>query len=215
MSNTTLILGSSGSGKSSSLRNLDPDSTFILGVLDKPLPFRGYKKKYNAEKKNYHSSDSFRTILNCINAVNERRPEIKVLVIDDFQYLMAHEFMNRVSERGYDKYSELAHHAWSVIKALTETREDLHCFVLTHSDCDQQGQSKIKTIGRLLDDKITLEGMFSCCLHALVLDGQYRFLTNYDGSHLAKSPMGLFDDLYIDNDLQLVREKMIEYFEGE
>ena len=92
-----------------------------------------------------------------------------------------------------------------------ETRENLHCFVLTHSDVDQQGNSKIKTIGRLLDDKISLEGMFTCCLHSIVIDGEYKFLTNFDGVHLAKSPMGLFDELHIDNDLKQVKEKINEY----
>lgn len=212
MSTTTLILGPSGSGKSTSLRNLDCESTYIFGILDKPLPFRGYRKKYSSEKKNYHVSDDYRTLLSYIKAINERRPDITTLVIDDFQYLLAHEFMNRVSERGYDKYSELALHAWSVIKALTETRDDLHCFVLTHSDVDQNGNMKIKTIGKLLEDKIALEGMFTCCLFSMVVDGEYKFLTNSDGIHLSKSPLGLFDTLYIDNDLQYVKEKMNDYF---
>jgi len=212
MSTTTLILGPSGSGKSTSLRNLDCESTYIFGILDKPLPFRGYRKKYSQEKKNYHVSDDYRTLLSYIKAINERRPDITTLVIDDFQYLLAHEFMNRVSERGYDKYSELALHAWSVIKALTETRDDLHCFVLTHSDADQNGNMKIKTIGKLLEDKIALEGMFTCCLFSMVVDGEYKFLTNSDGIHLSKSPLGLFDTLYIDNDLQYVKEKMNDYF---
>lgn len=211
----TLILGPSGSGKSTSLRNLDHQSTFVLGILDKPLPFKGYRKKYNEANKNYHVSDDYRVLLNYIKAINERRPEITTLIIDDFQYLLAHEFMNRVSERGYDKYSELAFHAWSVIKALTETRDDLHCFVLTHSEADQQGNMKIKTIGRLLEDKITLEGMFTCCLFSMVVDGEYRFLTNTDGVHLAKSPLGLFDSLFIDNDLQLVKDAMINYYNEE
>lgn len=212
MSTTTLILGPSGSGKSTSLRNLNPDSTYIFGILDKPLPFRGYRKKYSQEKKNYHVSDDYRTLLTYIKAINERRPEITTLIVDDFQYLLAHEFMNRVSERGYDKYSELAFHAWSVIKALTETRDDLHCFVLTHSDTDQNGNMKIKTIGRLLEDKIALEGMFTCCLFSMVVDGEYKLLTNSDGIHLSKSPLGLFDTLHIDNDLQYVKEKMNDYF---
>jgi hypothetical protein len=181
-------------------------------VLQKPLPFRGYRSKYNAENKNYVCSDDYRTLLSYIKAVNERRPEITTLVIDDFQYLMAHEFMNRVSEKGYDKYSELAFHAWSVIQALTKTRSDLQCFVLTHSDVDQQGNSKIKTIGRLLDDKISLEGMFTCCLHSVVVDGEYKFLTNFDGCHLAKSPLGLFEELYIDNDLQFIKDEMTKYY---
>lgn len=212
MSNTTLIIGASGSGKSTSLRNLDPDTTYIISVLGKPLPFRGYKKKFNEEKKNFMVTDDYRKVLNLINAVNTRRPEVTTIILDDFQYLMAHEFMNRVLEKGYDKYSELANHAWSVIKALTETRDNLHCFVLSHNETDPQGNSKAKTIGKLLDDKITIEGMFSCVLHSLVIDGEYKFLTNHDGSHLAKSPLGLFNSQFIDNDLQYVKEQMFNYF---
>jgi hypothetical protein len=212
LSTATLILGPSGSGKSTSLRNLDFKSTFIFGILDKPLPFRGYRKRYNEENKNYFVSDDYRVLLSYIKAVNERRPDISTFIIDDFQYLLSHEFMNRVSEKGYDKYSELAFHAWSVIKSLTETRDNLNCFVLTHSDADQHGNMKIKTIGRLLEDKIALEGMFTCCLYSMVKDGEYQFMTNTDGIHLSKSPIGLFDSQFIDNDLAIVIEKMNDYF---
>jgi len=207
----TLILGESGSGKSTSTRNLDPKSTFILNVLDKPLPFRGYKSKYNIESKNYHASDDYRSILNYILAINERRPEINVLILDDFQYLMANEFMGRSSERGFDKFTEIAAHAWQIIMALTETRADLRCFVLTHSDLDAQGKSKIKTIGKMLDDKIALEGMFTVILHSMVVDDQYKFLTQNDGSHMAKSPMTMFNEKLIDNDLVSVIRQMSEY----
>lgn len=211
MSNTTLILGESGSGKSSSIRNLDPSSTFIISILDKPLPFRGYRSKYNSELKNYHASDDYRSILSYINAVNTRRPEVSVLILDDFQYLMANEFMNRSMERGFDKFSDIANHAWSVIKSLTETRDDLRCFVLTHSDIDSQGKSKIKTIGKMLDDKIALEGMFTVILHSMVLDDEYKFLTQNDGNHMAKSPMGMFSEKLIDNDLLSIIGLMKDY----
>ena len=213
MSNTTLIIGESGTGKSTSIRNLNPEETYILNVLDKPLPFKGYKSKYNSERKNYYASDNYRMILGCIEAVDKKKPEIKVLIIDDFQYVMANEFMNRALEKGFDKFSDMANHAWSIIKALTVTREDLHCFVLSHSDADQHGKMKCKTIGKMLDDKITLEGMFTCVLHSQIVDGQYKFLTQNNGTHLAKSPMGMFDEMHIDNDLQYIHEKMICYFE--
>lgn len=211
MSNTTLILGESGSGKSTSIRNLDPSTTFIISILDKPLPFRGYRSKYNVELKNYHASDDYRSILSYINAVNTRRPEVSVLILDDFQYLMANEFMNRSMERGFDKFTDIANHAWSVIKALTETRDDLRCFVLTHSDIDGQGKSKIKTIGKMLDDKIALEGMFTVIFHSMVLDDEYKFLTQNDGNHMAKSPMGMFSEKLIDNDLVSIIGLMKEY----
>jgi hypothetical protein len=106
----------------------------------------------------------------------------------------------------------LAQHIWQVINALTQTRDDLHCFVLTHSDTDQDGKVRCKTIGKMLNEKITIEGLFSCVLHSLVLDGEFKFLTQNNGVHLAKSPLGLFDTTLIENDLQYVKEKMHEYF---
>ncbi len=215
MSNTTLVLGESGSGKSTSLRNLNPETTYILNVLDKPLPFRGYKKKYNPELKNYHATDDYREIMKYITAVNDRRPEITTLVIDDLQYVMSFEYMRRATETGFTKFTELAQHIWQLINCLTQTREDLHCFVLTHSDTDADGKVRCKTIGKLLNEKITIEGLFTCVLHSRVLDGEYKFLTQHDGIHLAKSPLGLFDSQFINNDLQYVKEKMHSYFNEE
>lgn len=213
MSNATLIIGQSGTGKSTSLRNLDYKCTFILNVLDKPLPFRGYKAHYNSENKNYYATDDWAKLCEYIRAIDERRPEIKTLVIDDFQYLLANEFMRRALEKGFDKFSDIAQHAWMVIKTLTSTRSDLYCFVLSHSDSDGLGKVKCKTIGKMLDDKITLEGMFTIVLHSLLVDDKYMFLTQNDGTHLAKSPLDMFDDKYIDNDLQIVMDKMKLYFE--
>jgi hypothetical protein len=215
MSNTTLIIGESGTGKSTSLRNLNPEETYIINILDKPLPFRGYKKHYKASsvenpKGNYFASDDFGMITKCILAI-DKRPEVKNLIIDDFQYVMGNEFMRRALEKGFDKFSDIAQHAWTIIRLLTQTRSDLYCFVLSHSDADSQGRMKAKTIGKMLDDKITLEGMFTTILHTQIVDGQYKFLTQNNGTHIAKSPMGMFEDDLIDNDLQIVREKMISY----
>lgn len=218
MSNCTLIIGESGSGKSTSLRNLNHKETFICGVLDKPLPFRGYKSNYHAitgwddKKGNYFSTDDYARLIKCIRMVNEHRPEIQSLIIDDFQYLMCNEFMRRASERGYERFTDIAQHAWLVIQELTATREDLFCYVLSHSDADQNGRMKAKTIGKMLDDKITLEGMFTQVFHSQIIDGGYKFLTQNNGSHLAKSPLGMFSDQYIDNDLVLIQEKMKDYF---
>ncbi len=215
MSNTTLIIGESGTGKSTSLRNLDPKTTYILNVLDKPLPFRQSKIKFNAELKNYHASDDYRVLLNYIRAINERRPDITTLIIDDFQYVMANEFMNRATEKGFDKFSDMANHAWLIIKELTTTRDDLYCFVLSHSDSDAHGRMKCKTIGKMLDDKITLEGMFTSVLHTQIVDGQYMFLTQNNGTHLAKSPMGMFAEALIPNNLADVLSVMYEYNNNE
>lgn len=215
MSNTVLVIGQSGSGKSTSLRNLDPKTTFIINVLDKPLPFRAFKKNYNATAKNYYSTSDWSKVVNCIERVNKERPDITTLVIDDWQYILAYEFMNRVSERGFDKFSELANHGWATINACLGTRPTLTNFILAHSDVDQTGRSKCKTIGKLLDEKITIEGMFTTVLHSRVVDGEYMFQTQYDGEFLAKSPMGMFEEFLIPNDLVTVKAAIENYFNDE
>lgn len=212
MSNSVLIIGASGSGKSTSIRTLDPESTYVLNVLGKPLPFRGYKKQYSVDKKNYYQTDDWTKIIKCIRGVNDERPDIKTLVIDDAQYILAGEFMRRVSERGYDKYSELANHFWQIINTVSSTRDDLVCILLAHNEIDQNGKSKLKTIGRLLDEKVTVEGMFTILLHSMVMDDGYKFLTQHDGIHISKSPIGMFEEKYIPNDLKFVRDTIENYY---
>ncbi|HWW39655.1 ATP-binding protein [Pedobacter sp.] len=212
MSNTVLVIGESGSGKSTSIRNLDPKSTFIISILDKPLPFKGYKKSYNEENKNFYCSDDYNAIIAYIRAINERRPDITTLIIDDAHFLMANEFMNRACEKGFDRFSEIAQHMWQVMCAITSSRDDLTCFVLSHSEIDNTGISKPKTVGKLLDDKITLQAMVTVCLHTKVRDGQYQFLTQNDGSHVCKAPMDMFEGLLIPNDLLLVKNAVENYY---
>jgi len=219
MSNTVLVIGRSGSGKSSSLRNLEPKTTFIISVLDKPLPFKGYKKLYipikgwDDKQGNYLATDDWQRIIKCIQMINQKRPEIKTLIIDDIQYVLANEFMKRSSERGFDKYSEMGMHYWSIINTAMGCRSDLLSFFLSHNEIDSNGQSKVKTIGKLLDEKITIEGLFTTVLHTIVNDDEYSFLTQSDGTHNAKSPLGMFEEKLIENDLSLVIKKLNDYFE--
>ena len=215
MSNTVLVIGQSGSGKSTALRNLDPSSTFIISVLDKPLPFKGYKKLYSEENKNYFCSDNYKSIINYIEAINARRPDITTLVIDDAHFIMANEFMVRACEKGFDRFSEIAQHMWQVMCAVTNTRDNLTCFVLSHNEIDNTGMSKPKTVGKLLDDKITLEAMVTVCLHTMIKDGEYKFLTQNDGSHVCKSPLGMFEEFLIPNDLLVVKDAVETYFNDE
>lgn len=217
MSNTVLIMGQSGSGKSTSIETLNPKETFIINVIDKPLPFRGFKKNYIqcAEKAmtgNYCATDRFDLITRLIKIINDNRPDIKNLIIDDFQYIMCNEFMRRSKEKGYDKFTEIGHNAWSILRDLSACREDLDCFVMSHSELDNDGKYKCKTIGKMLDDKITVEGMFTIVFHTTIIDGKYKFITAYDGSHIAKSPKGMFVDKYIDNDLGAIKQEMANYF---
>ncbi len=229
MSNTVLIIGQSGSGKSTSLRTLDPKSTFIINVLDKALPFRAFKKNYSPIRSllddegvktaqtegNYFASDKWDAIIKVINNIDRHRPDITTLVIDDWQYILSYEFMRRVSEKGFDKFNDLANHGWSTIDTCMNTRSNLSCFILAHSDVDSTGRSKCKTIGKMLDEKITIEGLFTTVLHARVIDGQYLFQTQYDGEYLAKSPMDMFPEFLIPNDLLAVKKAIEGYFSAE
>lgn len=217
MSNAILIIGESGAGKSTSIRNLNPTETFIINVINKPLPFKSYRKNYTKVTKenpngNYTASDEYDVMLRGIAYVNEKMPHIKSLIIDDFQYVMANEFMRRSSEKGWEKFTEIGEHAWKIIDVLKDGRDDLDCFVLSHSDTTDAGKVKCKTIGKMLDDKICLEGMFSIVFHAIMHDGVYKFLTQNDGTHIAKSPMGMFENKWIENDLLLIKQKMSAYF---
>lgn len=218
MSLTALIIGESGAGKSTSIRHLDSHSTFIINVIDKPLPFKSYKKHYKSVSKdwktgNYVSTDDADQIQKAISFVDQKRPDIKTIILDDFQYVMANEFMRKATERGYEKFTKIAQNAWSIISRLSRCRLDLDSFVLSHSEIDAVGRSKCKTIGKMLDDKITIEGMFTIVLHSVVSDGRYGFFTQHNGAYLAKSPEGMFKEKFINNDLSLVKDKIHEYLD--
>lgn len=217
MSNTILLMGQSGTGKSSSVRSLNADETFIINVLNKPLPFKGWKARYNKDKKNYFSSDNAQEIMQVINAIssNPKYSHIKTIIIDDFQYVMANEYMRRANETGYSKFTQIGQNAWKIIEYCISSREDIDIFVLSHTEVDKEGNVKCKTIGNMLDEKITLEGMFTVVLHSMLRDDKYVLLTQFDGTHIAKSPLEMFDDRYIDNDLSYVKQKIKEYGENE
>jgi len=210
-----LIIGESGSGKSTSIRNLNPKETFVLQILDKPLPFRAGKKQYvlttKEQKGNRYVTDNWATIIKVINKINDNK-EIKTLIIDDFQYVMAHEFIRRVAEKGWEKFNDIASHAWQVINTASNCRADLNIIFLTHSQNDEYGKAKCKTIGKMLDEKICLEGIFTIIFNAKVVEERYVFQTQTDPTSIAKAPMGMFKDKYIDNDLQFVIDQIENYY---
>lgn len=225
MATSILIIGESGSGKSTAGRNLDPKETFWINVANKPLPFKGWKKSYaNFSKENLDghisSSDKPHKIINVLDYISKNRPEIKTIIIDDWQYMSAFEFFDRADERGYDKFTDIGKWLTEVAKKPIELREDLTVFFLTHSEeaYDQTGKrkTKAKTIGKMVDEKLTLEGLFSIVLYAKVKkdkDGemQYVFETKNDGANTCKAPMGMFETADIPNDLQAVKEAIINY----
>ena len=219
MSNAVLILGESGCGKSTSIRTLPPQETMIINVIGKPLPFRGAKINYTKllpdGTGNYYSSDNHASIIKLVNGVNEKRLDIKYLVIDDFGYTITNSFMRKSSQRGYDKYNDIGREAFDILEVVSGLRDDLFVFVMMHTEIDNQGRYKPKTVGKMIDQYICVEGKFTYVFHALVSEGKYNFLTNNDGQHMAKTPMGMFDKLFIENDLLYIVNKMKAYDSSE
>ena len=195
-----LILGESGTGKSASLRNFKPEDLKVINVADKPLPF---KNKFESIP-----TDDYRTIIKELK-LNKK----SVAVIDDAQYLMANEFMRRATERGFDKFTEIAQNFWTLVNTVKDLPDDQVVYFLAHIERDANGNEKIKTIGKLLDEKITVEGMFTIVLKTNVTDGQYSFITQNSGHDTVKSPIGMFPSVVIDNDLKYVDEKIRNYYE--
>jgi hypothetical protein len=200
----TYILGRSGTGKSYSMRNFKKDELGVVNVQGKILPFKG-SGSFDIVNTD-DSSDIVKTI-------KDMAKKYKSIVVDDFQYVMANEFMRRATERGYDKFTEIARHAWDIADCVRTLPADVIVYVMCHTDTDQDGFEKLKTIGKLLDEKIVLEGMSTIVLKTAVSDGQYMFLTQNNGKDTVKSPQGMFPSYAIDNDLKYVDQKIRSYYE--
>lgn len=196
----TLILGESGTGKSSSLRNFSEGDVFVIRAINKPLPFKNHIRSI--------VSDDYSDIKKAMKTAKE-----KIIVIDDAQYLMSNEFMRRATERGYDKFTEIAQGFWDLINSINDLDDDVRVYIMAHIERDANGNEKIKTIGKMLDEKITVEGMFTIVLKTNVTDGNYSFITQNNGHDTTKSPLGMFNSYAIDNDLKYVDEKICNYYE--
>lgn len=224
MANLIAIVGASGSGKSSSIRTLDPKETFIINVASKPLPFKGWRSKYAIWSKdnpngNYINSSDVSTISKVLNYINTKRLEIKNVIIEDSQYLMAFEAMDRAQEKGFQKFTDIAQKFYIVLKNGMAMRDDLNVIVTCHSEnigTPDEPHFKIKTLGKMIDNTITVEGLFTYVLFTDIKEGEdgqseYIFKTHSDGTNTAKTPMDCFDSDSIPNDLQYVIDKIKEY----
>ncbi len=208
------VIGESGSGKSSSIEGLNPKKTVIVSPINKPMPFKGFAKNYNAKNKNWYTNKKYKGLIKVLKGVSENMPHIKNIVIDDFQYLMSKEFMDRSMEKGYDKFTEIGFKAYDVIETASQLRSDLNVFFLSHEEVSEStGKKTLKTIGKMLDDKIRLEGLFTIVLFSKYDDGEYLFETQTDGKTTAKSPRGMFEEKDIPNDLGLVVKAIYNYYE--
>lgn len=198
-----LVLGQSGTGKSASLRNFDQKKIGVVNIAGKPLPFKN--------KIECVTTDDYSRVKNAIKGFIGNGK--KTVVVDDAQYLMGNEFMRRAMERGFDKFTEIGRNFWDLINTVKELPDDAIVYFFAHTERDAEGNEKIKTIGKLLDEKITVEGMFTIVLKTNVTDGQYSFLTQNNGHDTTKSPIGMFPTYAIDNDLNYVDEKIRNYYE--
>lgn len=213
-SSLIMVIGKSGRGKSTALRNLPPESTHIISVIGKPLPFPSARKFADLGHLTIQSNpDSIRRLM---KQINDSASQIKNIIIDDGQYIMATEFMDKALVKGYDKFTVMARNIWEILVLATKLRSDLKIFFLTHEE-DTGTERKMKTLGKLLDDKITPEGLSTIVLFSDVTGDKdnriYYFSTQSDGITNAKSPFDMFPPR-VPNDLQLVAQRVDEYYEG-
>ena len=194
-----MVYGHSGSGKSASLRNFDPEQVAVINVLGKPLPFRSNMKTY--------ITNDYGKIDVAIHSTKR-----KSIVIDDATYLMTGEFMRNAKVAGYQKFTDMAANFNALLMRAKELPDDVVVYFFGHSERDGDGGEKFKTIGKLLDEKITLEGMFTIVLKTVVTDGKYQFSTRNSGQDTVKTPLGMFNDVLIDNDLAMVDKTIREYY---
>lgn len=213
MSIATLIMGESGTGKSTSLRNLDPAQTFLIQAVKKPLPFRSSDwKPVGQDGGNILVTDDSARIVKAMGKTVK-----PIIIIDDFQYIMANEFMRRVTDQevgnqAFAKYNEIARKAWDIFTQAQALPDDKRVYILSHTETTESGKTKIKTIGKLLDEKIVLEGLVTIVLRTLRINDQYIFATQNSGSDTTKSPLGLFENEHIENDLAAVDRAICDYY---
>lgn len=203
-----LIMGESGSGKSASLRNFGKDEIGILNVASKPLPFRSEIKPYNVSKIAKEKGHSRYTLIK--SAL--KKGTVKSYAIDDSQYLLAFDSFDKAKETGYGKFTDMAINFKDLIDfVINDLDDDKIVYFLHHCETTDSGKVKAKTIGKMLDSQLTVEGLFAIVLYC-VADGQlHKFITQSDGYSTAKSPMEMFD-LEIDNDLKWVDDSIRNYY---
>lgn len=201
-----LIIGKSGSGKSTSLRNFKANEVGIVNVISKPLPFKNVNGLKTVDTDNY--ADIKKII------EGSKTPSI---VIDDAGYLITNQFMRKHSNTGngnavFNLYNDIADSFWNLTEQIKKLPDDKIVYILMHEDKNDFGDIKPKTIGKLIDEKVCLEGLFSIVLRAKKVDKNYYFFTQATDGDVAKSPIGMFNDLYIDNDLKLVDDTIRDFY---
>jgi hypothetical protein len=215
------IVGQTGTGKSTSIKHLDPKETYIINVAKKELPFKGSEKLYNTENKNYKEVDDAIDISKLLKGISEKAPHIKNIIIEDSNYIMGFNMVAKATETGFTKFSLMAKDMVDLVRTARQLRDDIIVFYFTHPEEVLDGGDiigyKIKTAGKLIDNQINLEGLFTVVLYTNVeekKDGaiDYNFVTNRYKKFPAKSPDGMFAEIKIPNNLQEVSNTIREYY---
>ena len=215
------IVGATGTGKSTSIKHLNPKETYIINVAKKELPFKGSEKLYNNELKNYKEVDDANEITRLLKTISEKAPHIKNIIIEDSNYIMGFAIVSKATEVGYTKFSIMARDMVELFRESRKLRDNLKVFYFSHPETIEDGGEiigyKIKTAGKLIDNQIVLEGLFTVCLYTNVEDNKdgsvtYSLLTNRYRKYPAKSPDGMFADVKIPNNLQTVVDTIDEYY---
>jgi len=215
------VVGPTGSGKSTSVKNLDPKETYIINVARKELPFKGSNKMYNLENKNYAEIDEALQVVKYLQSINEKAPHIKNVILEDSNYIMGFNMVRKATETGFTKFSVMAKDMVTLLTEARKLRDDLKIFYFSHPEEIMDDGSivsyKMKTAGKLLDNQIVLEGLFTVALYTHVSEDNqgnatYEFVTNRWKNYPAKSPDGMFPETRIPNDLKQVCEHIDEYY---
>ena len=226
MANAVIILGKSGTGKSSSIKTLNPKDTVILNVLGKKLPFKGSSSLYNKDNKNLFRVDDYTQAINMLNTIDKNATHVHNVILEDCIYIMRKEYFKRAKETGYGKYTELAMHFQQIISTIENMREDINVFLILHSEDVQSDKTtvgyKVSTIGQLLDSQYNPVEVVPMVLYSAIKyddkgNAKYGFYTHrfMDGiiEIPAKSPADMFEEDFIPNDLGIVVNAMKEYYE--
>lgn len=209
------IMGESGSGKTTSMRNLDPKTTFYIDCDKKGLSWKGWKKNYSVENKNYFKTDLVQTVNNLLAKIDKQddMKHIKVVVVDTLNGLMIADEVRRMKEKGYDKWVDLAQCIWELLDTAQTLRDDLTIIFLCHSQTQKEDDgytfTRIKTSGKKLD-KLCIETKLTTVLYATAQGGEYKFQVHANNS-TAKTPLGAFEDDEIDNDIVKVLKALEDY----
>lgn len=206
MAEKILIMGESGTGKSTAIRNCNPSTTAIVNPVGKPLPFRG-SKNFKTLNGVTDSDEICKFIKSAV------KDGAKMIIVDDFQYILAIPYMTRIKESGWDKWNDFGANYFNIIDICKELPNDVCVYYLTHCETLEDGITTVKLIGKMLREKITIEGLFTIVLKTGVSEGKYYFFTQNSGKDTVKSPMGMFDAFSIDNDLAYVDAKIRNYYE--